>query len=154
MPYAVDGLLGVQLDVTSTDQKYVLGTKCKGSDGAVYEYIQANGSIVQYGAVKIDYDFQSEELTTTVSGAEPTRVGFAQVAFADNEYGFVVIEGPCTILVLSSCAADVKLYTTGTDGALDDSATDLVVGAKINTLNGASTAGVAGFIAAGGAYTN
>ena len=111
-----------------------------------YQYVHANGAIAQYNAVGMDADFEAADLTTTTSGARPTRVGIAQVAFADNEYGWVPI-GPFPesagfkVNGAASCAANVKLYTTGTDGVVDDTATDLIEGLVLTeTLVGAGSA--------------
>lgn len=105
----------------------------KNKDG-VWQFVQANGAIAQYAAVKIDNDGQAVELTTTVTGTEPTSVGIAQVAAADNEYLWVFrgMGGGAgkgiKVLLAQDCAQDVKLYTTATDGTLDDegSGTDLI----------------------------
>lgn len=105
----------------------------KNKDG-VWQFVQANGDIAQYAAVKIDNDGQAEELTTTVTGSEPTAVGIAQVAAEDEEYLWVFRgmgggkDKGIKVLAAQDCAHDVKLYTTGTDGTLDDepSGTDLI----------------------------
>lgn len=104
------------------------------SEGEVdYQYVHASGAIAQYNLVTMDADFEAQDATTTTSGARPTRCGVAQIAFADNEYGWVPI-GPFPeskgfkVNAALNCAKDVKLYTTATDGVVDDSATDLVEG--------------------------
>lgn len=153
MAYATTPLAGIDFSTVDTTQEFPLGTIVSASDGAEYMYILADEAIAQYAAVKIDDDIQVSELTTTLSGAEPTQVGIAQIAFADTEYGWIVISGPCTVLAASSCAADVKCYTTATAGVIDDTATDLIQGLKLTTTNGASQAATAAF-AAGRMYTN
>src|SRR5690606_14854717 len=71
--------------------------------------------------VAIDENFQAVMGTKALADAGH-QVGFAQVAFSDNDFGWVCVHGPgnITVRVLASCAADVQLYTTGTPGALDD----------------------------------
>ncbi len=111
-------------------------------------YGQANGAISQYSVVKIDNDGQLSQLTTAISGDEPTRVGIAQVALADNEYGWVWVGcgggsgSGIKVTALANCAVDVKLYTTTTAGSIDDTATDLIVGLTIVTAPGGSAAAV------------
>lgn len=141
-------ITGVNFEATTTTASFVLGEKCEDSGGGSWVYVQANGTIAQYDAVKVDHDFQAAALTTTISGSEPTDVAVAQIAFADNEYGWVW-EGPgggtglgIKVNVLASCATDVKIYTTATAGKLDDTATDLVQGLMITATNGGSTAAV------------
>lgn len=138
-----------RFEETSTTQLFPLGQACIDSEGGHWVYGQANGALTQYDCVKIDNDGQVVQMTTTVSGAEPTAAGVVQVAFADNEYGWVWRGGAggglnsgIKVRVLASCAADVKIYTTATAGCLDDTATDLVQGLCIIAANGGSTAAV------------
>lgn len=144
--------LGVDFLSTSTTQQFALGTQVL-TDQGFFVYGQANGALTVYDAAKVDDDGQLAALTTAISGAEPTAVGIAQVAFADNEYGWVWrgcgggSGSGIKVNVLASCAADVKIYTTATAGALDDTATDLIQGLKLVSANGGSTAAVECFAA-------
>lgn len=149
---------GIDLDATSTDKTFALGTIVCGTDSsgsysAEYMYVRADAAITQYDAVKIDDDYECTPLTTAISGAEPTGVGVAQVAFADTEYGWVVVSGSGTVNCISAggAAADVKMYTTTTAGQLDDVATDLVQGLK---LTAAESGGTAAFFAVSRITTN
>ena len=140
--------LGIDLDGTSTDKEFALGTIVCGTDSsgsyaAEYMYVLSDANIAQYDAVKIDDDYTIEGLTTTISGAEPTAVGVAQVALdgsSTSVYGWVVISGSGTVSVSASAAADVKMYTTATAGELDDTATDLVQGLKLTAAESGGTA--------------
>lgn len=132
---SVLGAHGINYLRADTDQKFALGDFAMTKDG-MFQYVQANGAIAVYDAVKVDDDGQAAALTTTISGAEPTAVGLAQVALADNEYGWVFRgmgggsgKGIKANLA-ANCAADVKLYTTATAGVLDDTATDLIENVK------------------------
>lgn len=145
--HSLDGCIGVDLDATGTSQVFALGFRQCASDNAIYEYVRADEALAQYAAVKVDDDYECSELTTAISGAEPTRVAVPQVAFADTEYGYAVVCGSGSVLAAASCAADVKLYTTTTAGVLDDTATDLVQGVKLTATNGGSQAAVAFFAA-------
>lgn len=134
---------GVNYLTTHTTPKHGLGDERKVKGIGTFRYVQANGAIAVYDAVKVDDDGQAALLTTAVSGTEPTLVGFAQVAFADNAYGWVFIgEGGGSgkgikVNALTLCAADVKLYTTATGGSIDDTATDLIQGVKLVSTNAA-----------------
>lgn len=142
-------IMGARFEETSTTAVFRLGEQCLDSEGGIWAYVQANGAIAINDAVKVDNDGQAAGLTSAISGSEPTDVGIAQVAFADNEYGWVW-QGPgggvssgIKVNVLTLCATDVKLYTTGTPGKLDDTATDLIQGLTIVATNsGGSTAAV------------
>lgn len=128
MAYVTDGKVGIDLTATTAgtttngeNAVYTLGTRVTASDGSVWVYVQAGAAITQYSWVAIDENFQAVMGTKALADAGH-QVGFAQVAFSDNDFGWVCVHGPgnITVRVLASCAADVQLYTTGTAGALDD----------------------------------
>jgi hypothetical protein len=122
MAITTSGLLGVNLTDTPDTAVHTLGTVVDTTDGGSYVYVQANGAIAQYAAVGVDEDFQAAELTKAMAD-DGWNIGFAQAAFADNDYGWVALRGSninCKVAI--SCAADVALYTTGTAGVLDDEA--------------------------------
>lgn len=123
MGYATSGTLGVRLAAESATQEHELGTRVKATDGGELVYVQANGAITQYDAVGIDENYQAAALTTAMLG-DGYFVGFAQIAFTDNYYGWVHLTGSnINVRVADSCAADVALYSTGTAGVLDDATT-------------------------------
>jgi hypothetical protein len=111
----------------------------------------AAGASAQYAACTVQSDLDAEEATTTTSGARPSLVCIPQFEVADNEYFWAPIGpiapttpynvdgAPTTFKVLAAtlCALDVKLYTTATDGVVDDSATDLIAGLLLLSTNAA-----------------
>lgn len=130
MTFVTSGLAGVNLTKltagTTTDgagAEFALGTVVKGSDRTEWTYVQAGAAITQYSWVAIDENFQAVMGTKALADAGH-GVGLAQVAFADNDMGWVCTGagGNVSARVLASCAADVQLYTSGTAGALDDTA--------------------------------
>lgn len=142
--HQVESVLGVDLTTTSTSKVFTLGRELKASDGNVYVYCTASGSISAYAACVLDESGVIAALTTTLAGVIPSTVVFPQVAFAASEYGWAVKRGPSfSVLALSSAQADVKIYSTATGGAVDDTSaggTKLVQGLRLNASNGASTA--------------
>ena len=107
--------------------------------GATYMYLRCNASalIAAYSACTISNAFLAAVATTTTSGAKPTLVAIPQFAVAISEYFWAPVgpfylreDGSTTFKVLAAlnCADSVKLYTTGTDGVVDDSAADLIAG--------------------------
>lgn len=130
MTYITSGIIGVSLTTTTAgtttdgaDAKFTLGQRASGSDNTEWVYVQASGAITQYDAVGIDENFQAAALTTAIAD-DGWQIGFAQVAFADNEFGWVCSRGAnISARVAASCAADVALYTTATAGVLDDAST-------------------------------
>lgn len=114
---------GANLSRLTTDQEFDLLTRATGSDGVTAIYVQANGAIGQYDAVGIDENGQAAKLTTAIANSG-WMIGFAQSAFADNEYGWVAHSGTdIKVNVLANCGADVGLFTSATAGSLDDGPT-------------------------------
>jgi len=118
--------------------------------GNVWKYVQADGAIAQYAVVGLKATNEAVELTSTISGARPTAVGLAQYAFADNQYGWVLV-GPFSVdeagnafkvLTNAASAVDVVLHTTATAGKVDDGdgSGDKIAGLVL-TQSGSSGAG-------------
>lgn len=132
---------GFNYTVADATLKATLLDRYDHRDGT-FVYGQASAAIPAYSIVKIDNNGQISLLDTTVSGDEPTMCGVSQVTLADDEYGWMWVCGGgvgkgIKVLALTLCATDVKLYTTGTAGAIDDSATDLIVGLTLVSTNAA-----------------
>lgn len=128
MAYVTSGQIGINLSETTAgtttdgaDALFTLGQIVSASDSSMWQYVQAGEAIDQYMCVAIDENFQAKKVTTALAAAGH-GIGFAQVAFDDNDFGWVCVHGPGNINVrlLNSCAADVQLYTSGTAGVLDD----------------------------------
>lgn len=152
--YHATDTLGIKFTSVSTSQQgFELGQKKRDQLGNLWQYVQANGAITIYDAVKIDDDFQIVPITSTISGDEPTKVGVAQNAFADNEYGWVMIQGKGSVNAIALTAHDVKIYTCATAGFVDDASADEIFGLKLIATVGGSNAAAA-FFAATEMYTN
>ena len=127
MAYATDGTVGADFASTTTgtttdgaNAKFTLGTQVTANDGSTWLYVQAGEALTQYAALAIDENFQAMKLTHALASAGQ-KIGFAQVAFADNDLGWVCVNGMnISSLLLINCAADVPLYTQATAGYLDD----------------------------------
>jgi hypothetical protein len=131
MAYITTNMAGVNLSTTYTgtttdgaNAPFKLGTLVEGTDGSRWVFVQAGAAITQYYTVAIDENFQAVHITSTLAKAG-YGVGFAQVAFSDNDFGWVCVHagGNISVRLAASCAADVQLYTTATAGVLDDTAT-------------------------------
>ena len=86
-------------------------------------YVQASGAIDQYDCVLIDEDFQAAASLHANAGASHL-VGFAQVAFEDNDYGWVALQGSnISVNVTDNATADAQLYFSSTAGTLNTLAT-------------------------------
>lgn len=113
-----------------------------------FVFVQANGAIAQYAWCVIGSDGQAVEMTTTNATSANLQVGVAQVALADNQYGWLWVGGVrgggvgsgIRGKAAASYVALANLNTTATAGVADDASTTLiknVVG--LSTLVGAGT---------------
>lgn len=143
----IDQVIGVDLEKTTKVAEFALGTTVKLEEGGEAIYVQANGALTGEGYVAlIDKDFQAALVDTTNSAtAFGLRVGVAQIAFVDNDFGWLVTKGETLVRVAANCAANVRLNTTGTAGQIDDDGTggsEIVLGAALTVARG-GTAGTA-----------
>lgn len=120
MTDSTSGRLGVLYTNTPTTAEFKLGQTDVGEDGTCWVYVQASGALTQYDYVTIDENYQAAA-GTAAALADGHAVGFAQSAFADDDYGWVAIKGSnIKARLAAACAADVPLYTSATAGVLDD----------------------------------
>lgn len=141
-------LLGISDDRRTTTPEAGLLDAGSTDSGKKWVYVQANGAISQYDVVAIDETGQAAAATKALLDVSH-KVGVAAAAFADNEYGWVQVYGPCTINVKASCAADAVLYSSATAGHLDDDATSQtkVSGIVLTASRAASDGSAAAFAA-------
>ncbi|MDP3740371.1 MAG: hypothetical protein Q8R02_23495 [Hyphomonadaceae bacterium] len=130
-------------------RSFGLGDRFTDKDGKEYVWIQASGAITAVGyVVIIDETYQAAEVTTS-NDAEGDLLGVAVAAFADNDYGWVQVKGPCLVQVSASCAANVVLNTTATAGQLDDDGGVTALRARgiyLTTSRGGSAGTAAGLV--------
>ena len=114
-------VIGSKVAETTTTQEHELGFIAIDSDGTKRQYVQADGALVANEFVIISKNNQCAKLTKTLAAAGlGKKVGISEIAFADDAYGFVVVEGQTKGKVAANCAANKLLYTTATAGVLDD----------------------------------
>lgn len=121
----ITGLLGVDLTDTpsANDKGFVLGTRVSTDYAGEALYVKAGSAITQFQAVGVDEDFNAYPLTKAMAD-DGWFIGFAQVAFASGDYGWLATRGTeIKVKLAENCARDVSLYTSGTAGVLDDSST-------------------------------
>ena len=137
-----------------TTPQFAVGTEVE-IKGCTFKYFKSGGVIALGALCTVADDFVADEGTTTTSGARPTLCCIPQfeVAAADeyfwapigpfgHDVPYGIVSGvKFQVKAAALCAADVKLYTTATDGVVDDSATDLIAGLLLTeTLVGAGLA--------------
>ena len=130
MPVIVNGFAYPALGDTFTSAVINPGTVVNLDDGGLAVYVQAASNLSQYNAVCIPNSNIATN-ATTARVASTKRVGFAQVSIASGYYGWVHLGGKVRVNVSASCLPAVALYTTTTEGLLDDA-----------TVSGAMVAGV------------
>lgn len=118
--------------------------------GAEWIRIKAGANIAAFQPCIVNSAGIAVPLTTTNAGADPQDVVIPQFAFAEGESGYAPVgpfglreDGvtPFRVAALTLCAQDVKLYTTATAGAVDDTATTLITGLSLTETNaGGNTA--------------
>ena len=135
--------IGANFDATHEDPRFELGTIMWGQGGKAYVYCQANGAITGDGyVVTMDEAFQAALLTTS-NDALGDKVGVVDVAFADNEYGWVQIYGPCGIRTEQDALANSRLAATADAGQVDDAGsvgTLYIEGMVLGTATGGADA--------------
>lgn len=141
MPVIVNGFAYPALGDTQTSAVINPGTVVNLDDGGMAVYVQAASAISQYNAVCIP-NTNIATNATTARVADTKRVGFAQVSIASGSYGWVHLGGKVRVNVSASCLPSVALYTTSTEGVLDDATVSgaLVAGVVTNLTASATSA--------------
>jgi len=115
--------IGTAFDETSAEPLFALGTVMWGQGGKAYVYCQANGAITGDGyVVTLSEAFQAVMLTSS-NDALGDKVGVADCAFADDEYGWIQVYGPCGIRTEQDALANSRLAATADAGQVDDAST-------------------------------
>jgi hypothetical protein len=136
--------VGAAFAVTTTAPTFELGTIMWGV-GKAYVYVQADGAITGDGyVVSMTGAFQAimSNTGTAATILQGNKVGVADVAFADNEYGWVQVYGPCGIRSEQDALANAKLGPTSTGGQVDDAAATgiFINGMHLGTATGGADA--------------
>jgi hypothetical protein len=141
--YQTSSKLGVDLNSTNATAQFTLGTRTDGSADSFWVYVQANGAISAGDCVSINATGTATRATPTTLIAKANEVAFAQVAFADTEYGWVARNGlGMTISVSATVSASAQLYLATSSGKLSDvSASGTLVGVQIATTSASATIG-------------
>jgi hypothetical protein len=113
-----------------------------------FVYGRANGAVTGAGYVCVEatgFDFLMASTTTTAPGQQGpgSRVGVAQAALLDNQFGWFQIYGKGAVRTLASAPKGTKLNTTGTNGALNTDATagaETIDGLVLGTATGGAEA--------------
>lgn len=114
--YFLVGMAGVDLSLTPTTPLAEMGIPYPGKQG-FFEYAKANGVVTAGNFVVIDDVNDATEMTTTLTGAAPKKIGCAVATAADNDYMWIWRGGGTfECIVANAVAADTQLTTTATAG--------------------------------------
>ena len=103
--YTTSSLIGVDFNTVGTTQLFALGTKANGSDNSEWVYCRAASVVTAFKAVRINATYTcgmasvSETILTT---ATPGSLGWAQTAFAADEFGWIPIRGTVYVMTTGS----------------------------------------------------
>lgn len=101
---------------------YKLGDLGTDEAGNIFRYVQADGAITGEGyVVTMTRAYQAAMLSTS-NDVYGDHVGVAQAAFADNDYGWVMVHGVTLIRGEQDALANSILGPTGDAGQVDDAA--------------------------------
>lgn len=139
MAFNTTPTIGVALEQPATEAQFDVGTRLQGTDASTWVYVQANGAIDQYDVVTID-ETGTATPATIASVIDGNQLGFAQVAIADDEYGWVALNGnPLTVAVSGTSTVNVPLYIGTVSGHLSTTASSATVaGIAIQTASSTS----------------
>lgn len=95
-----------------------LGDSSEDQNGAAWRYVQAGAAVTQYDTVVVDENYQALPITKALAD-DANFIGFAQVAFASADYGWVMVgQGKPTLRIATAGSADATLWTSDTAGVL------------------------------------
>jgi len=114
----------------TTTQELPLGTRAIGEAGTEYAYVQANGAIIAGSGVKLALSGTAPYDVVYTTDIADQLFGVADVAFADNEYGWVCTRGVTTCRLTDATAAGSRLVPSAADGVLALAAATDLAGAK------------------------
>lgn len=91
--YATSSMVGVDLNNPGSTQLFALGTKCQGTEGSEWVYIEARTAITAFKCVGIPINGTAGMVSAadTISGDH--ILAFAQTSFSSGQFGWVPIRG-------------------------------------------------------------
>ena len=129
--------------------RHTLGSRMMDDKGTEYVYVQAAGAIAADLVCRVDQNNQADACTQQEGdGHLGGRLGISHVALADDEYGWLIIYGPCTLTAgAAGPVKGVQLYLVATDaGKVDDAASAAPInGLFLNVTIAADNGKAAGY---------
>lgn len=147
--YSRSSIIGVDLNSTSTTPNYALGTMTEGSDGSLWQYVNASTSVSAYAVVAINQS-GTMAMASVADAVAGRQLAVAQNAFAASDYGWVPIRGTggqnnqFKVLCSSTMSGGNALYVGSQTGvvSIQASSSATVKGIMVYTASGSDTATV------------
>ena len=138
---------GLNPSFAYADDAFKRGTLAFDDDSNGYLFCRASGAISAGDVVVIDEDGQAARLSTA-NDDFGDRLGVAAASLVDSQSGWMQVFGAAEVNVEADCAAHCQLYSTATDGRLDDTDTDAaeIVGIVLTTARDAAAGLSPGFL--------
>lgn len=145
--YVSSSKLGVDLNTTSTTALFALGEIVEGSDGTIWEYVNASTSVSAYAIVAINAS-GTMAMASVADAVAGHQLAVAQAAFAASEYGWVPIRGTggannqMRVLCSSTMSGGNALYVGSRTGvcSIQASSSSTLVGIMVYGASGADHA--------------
>lgn len=95
MAVSTSSLIGANFSATGTTQLFALGSRANGTDGSVWEYVQASGTFTTGWLVALTPTGTANSFITAnaILTAQGVDIGFAQTTISRDEYGWVAKQG-------------------------------------------------------------
>jgi hypothetical protein len=144
MAYNTTPTIGINFSDVGSNPTQVVGVRIDGTQDQTWQYVLFGSNVSTGFAVAVQTSGTALNLNPAraVQGAD---IGFAQGSASAGQYGWVASKGRgINVAVLPNCADEVALWTTDTEGYLDDAVNTTsqyqVMGTILTTSNSNVTA--------------
>lgn len=121
--YPNSSTVGVDLNNAGSTQLFALGSIVNGSDGSIWQYVQAGTTVSAYSVVAISASGTANMCVLgDINGTDGVQLGIAQNTFAPSDYGWVPVHGvgggngAFKVKVSGSVSAGLMLYIATASG--------------------------------------
>jgi len=90
--YVNSSTIGADLNNVSTTQLFTLGSTLEGSDGTIWQYVNASTSVSQYALIAINAS-GTMAMASAADAVAGLQLAVSQQAFTASSYGWVPIHG-------------------------------------------------------------
>ena len=119
--------VGAGYRITEASRSFSPGTLGRGDYGSRWVYAQAGAALAAGDVCYLSKEFVAAQATTSAS-PRGALVAVPRVAVASGYWAWFQISGQCPVTSAAAVAANSRLNTTATAGAIDDDGT---TGAKV-----------------------